>query len=186
MGDQITTYSKVLTHPFNVSFTCEHCGECNSFTQEIVGAGKKSIYGSSSRSNNVSTLSAADSAKMLLKAEKALELGIKNAETKLAKGKYSWLYANKCTKCKHYQSWQTSQIWKTFFKSFFGGPFMLMLLVFFPLNIIFGKDTNKYPEWIMIVMSSLIFIIWISSIIILIKSLLSRDRKHRCKPIVTL
>ena len=143
MGDQITSFSQVLTHPFNVSFTCEHCGEFNTFTHEIVGAGKKSVYHSSSRNISAAALSAKDRLKMQEKAEKQLELGIKNAEAKLAKGKYSWIVANKCAKCNRYQSWQTRQIWKNFFKSFFGAPFIILLLLYLPLSWIFGSDSTR-------------------------------------------
>ncbi len=186
MGDQITTFSKVLTHPFNVAFTCEHCGEQNSFTQEIAGVGKKALYGSTAKTFTTNDLSPAVQAKMLQKAQNQLDQGIKDAEAKIAKEKYSWLYANKCAKCNRFQSWQTGQIWKNFFKTFFGGPFILMLVVYFPLTIFWGRDSSKYPEWIMYSLSVIMLIIWISAIVILIKSLARRDHKHRNKPTVTL
>jgi len=186
MGQEITTYSQVLKHPFVVTFTCEHCGEFNSYTQEIVGAGKKSKYSGEFDSKRASTLTMNDYSKMMAKAQKDLDRGISNAKRKLAKDNVSWLYANKCAKCKHYQSWQTSQIWKSFFKAFFGGPFLLFLLVMIPLSIVFGRDTSKYPEWISVVLGALALIIMIAAVINLISSLAHRDRKHRDKPTVTL
>lgn len=38
-----TIYSQKLKHPVYVSFTCEHCGQYNSFAQEIVGAGNAEV-----------------------------------------------------------------------------------------------------------------------------------------------
>jgi len=184
MGEKITTYSKVLSYPITVSFTCEHCGEQNVYTQEIVGAGQKSKYNVKRGSTAIDNLSPKELVKMQIKAQRDLDRGIENARRKVAKDKFSWIYANKCSKCRHYQSWQTGQIWKNFFKTFFGGPFMLMLIVMFPLFWIFGRDTSKYPEWISIVLSGLMLIIMISAIVILIKSLLSRDRKKHSKPSV--
>lgn len=148
MGQEITTYSKVLTKPINVSFTCEHCGEYNSFAQEIVGSGSKSKYGGKHEVKSSSILSQKELDKIMMKSQKNLDYGIKNAEIKIAKGKFSWLYANKCIKCNYYQSWQTHQIWKNFFKTFIGGPFMSLLIVMFPLSIVFGRDSDKYPDWI--------------------------------------
>lgn len=186
MGQEIITYSQVLKHPVNVSFTCEHCGEYNSYMQEIVGAGKKSKYSGEFDVKKANTLTMNDYSKMMTKAQQDLDRGINNAKRRLAKENYSWLFANKCAKCKHYQSWQTSQIWKNFFKSFFGGPFMLFLLVMVPLSIIFGRDTSRYPEWISIVLGVLTLIIMIAAIYNLISSLFHRDRKHRNKPTVTI
>lgn len=179
-------FATELKHTFNVSFTCEHCGEINSFTREIIGTGNKTVYGSASQSNSDATLSAADMSEMKLDAEKQLAAGIKRARAKLSKGKYSWLKANKCTKCNRYQSWQTAEIWTNFFKLFFGGPLAFGLLAYLPLTKIFGTDSSKYPEWVMYAYYSIIIIIWISSIVILLKSLLFRDRKHQNLPDVTL
>lgn len=53
-------YTTELKHPFDISFTCEHCGEINSFTQEIIGTGNKTVYGSASQPNSDATLSATD------------------------------------------------------------------------------------------------------------------------------
>jgi hypothetical protein len=186
MGQEITTYSQVLTHSINVSFTCEHCGEHNSFTQEIVGSGKKSKYSGAFDAKGANTLTKNDYTKILTKAQKDLDRGIENAKHRLAKEKFSWLYANKCSKCKHYQSWQTRQIWRNFFKTFFGGPFMLFLLVMIPLSIVFGRDTSSYPEWISIVLGVLTLIIMIVAVVNLISSLIHRDRKQRNKPTVTI
>lgn len=121
-----------------------------------------------------------------LDAEKQLAARIKRARAKLSKGKYSWIKANKCAKCNRYQSWQTAQIWKNFFKAFFGGPLALGLLAYLPITKIFGSDSSRYPEWVMYAYGSIIIIIWISSIVILLKSLLFRDRKHRNLPDVAL
>jgi hypothetical protein len=186
MKKQNSNYSMELKHPFNVSFTCERCGELNSFTQEIIGTGNISVYGSASQPNSDATLSVTDMSELKLDAEKQLAAGIKRAEAKLAKGKYSWIKAKKCVKCKRYQSWQTALICKNFFKSFFGGPIVLGLLAYLPLTKIFGSDSSKYPDWVMYVYSSIIIIIWISSIVILLKSLMFRDRKHHNLPNVTL
>lgn len=179
-------YTTELKHPFNISFTCERCGEINSFTQEIIGTGNKTVYGSSSQPNSDATLSATDMNEMMLDAEKQLAAGIKKAEAKLAKGKYSWIKAKKCAKCNRYQSWQTAQIWKSFFKLFFGGPFAFGLLAYLPLTKIFGSDSSKYPEWVMNVYGLILIIICLSSIVILLKSLLFRSRKHHNLPTITL
>ena len=186
MGQEIVTYSQVLKHPFTVSFVCEHCGEQNTYDHEIVGAGKKSLYKDNSFSNKTPVPSQKDQSRMQEKAQKDLDRGILYAQGRLAKGKYSWIKANKCAKCKRYQSWHISQIWKTFFKTFFGGPLVVMLLVYFPISIIFGRDTSRYPEWISIVMSALMFLVMVAAVVNLFRALISRRGKQRNPPTVAL
>lgn len=88
MGQEIITYSKVLTHPVIIEFTCEHCGENNVFTQEIVGAGKKSKYRGDFDTKRSTQLTAQDQSKMLTKAQKDLDRGISNAKRNIEKNNF--------------------------------------------------------------------------------------------------
>ena len=186
MGQEIITYSQVLTHPFTVSFVCEHCGEQNTFEHEIVGAGKKSLYKDNSFTNKTPVPSQKDQSRMQEKAQKDLDRGILYAQSRLAKGKYSWIKANPCVKCKRYQSWHVSQIWKTFFKTFFGGPFLVSLLVYIPVSLLYGKDSSRYPEWVMIVITSLMLLVMVAAVVNLFRALISRRGKQRNPPTVAL
>lgn len=55
-----------------------------------------------------------------------------------------------------------------------------------PLQVIFGKDTNKYPQWVMIVILGLALIIMIAAVVNLISSLSHKGGKNHNKPTVTL
>jgi hypothetical protein len=186
MGQEIVTFSQVLTHPFTVAYICELCGEPNSFHHEIVGTGKKSVYRDASFTRAPASLTQKDATGMLEKAQKDLDRGVRNAQARLAKGKYSWIQANRCAKCKRYQSWHVARIWKDFFKNFFGAPFLLMLLVFIPLSVIYGKDSSHYPEWIFVVLGVLSLVLMLVAVVNLFRSLISRRGKQRNPPTVTL
>ena len=182
MGQKITTFTQTMTHPVNVSFACEHCGEMNSFSMEIIGGGK--THGGKRNADGTYSLTPEGLAKIRAKAQIDLDRGVKNAELKIAKGHFSWIDAKKCPKCKHYQSWQTGRIWKNFLKVFFGAPFFVFLLAMYPLSIISSRDSNDYPQWVYIILGGLILVIMVGAMVNLFTSLVKRDRKNHNKPTV--
>lgn len=181
MKQKVITFSQSLTQPVSVSFTCEHCGELNFITQDIVGVGSRS--GGKRGPDGNWQISPEDSIKIVELAQKDLELKVKNVEKKIAKGKFSWLNATECTKCKHYQSWNSRRIWKEFFQLFLGAPFIVLLVVGFPISLIY-KNTRDYPLWVDILLIGLILLIMLGAIINLVASLSKTKRKDRSKPTV--
>lgn len=181
MKQKVMTFSQSLTQPVSVSFTCEHCGELNLTTQDIVGVGSRS--GGKLGPDGNWQISPEDSIKIVELAQKDLEFKVKNIEKKVAKGNFSWLNATKCKKCEHYQSWNARKIWKEFIQLFFGAPFIVLLVVGFPISLIY-KNTTDYPLWVDILLIGLILIIMIVAIINLVTSLSKTKRKNRSKPTV--
>jgi hypothetical protein len=179
MKQEVVTFSQSLTHPVSVSFTCEHCGASNSFIQEIVGEGR--ISGGKRGADGNYTMSPKDSLKIMELARKDLEYKVKKAEKKIAKGNFSWLKANECVKCNKYQSWNNRRIWKDFLMVFFGAPFIVLLVVGFPITLIY-KNTSDYPLWVDILLISLILILMIGATINLAMSLSKTNHKNRNKP----
>jgi hypothetical protein len=181
MKQEVVTFTQNVNHPVSVSFACEHCGESNSFIQEIVGEGR--ISGGKRGADGKYTMSPKDSIKIMELAQKDLEYKVKKAEKKIAKGNLTWLKANKCVKCNKYQSWNNRRIWKDFMLMFFGAPFIVLLVVGFPITLIY-KNTTDYPLWVNILLISLILILMIGASINLAMSLNKTNRKSRNKPII--
>jgi hypothetical protein len=181
MKQEAVIFTQSLTRPVTISFICEHCGESNSFTQEIVGEGRTS--GAKKGVDGKYIMSPKDSLKIMELAQLNLDHNVKKAETKIAKGNYSWLNANKCVKCNKYQSWNNRRIWKDFLLMFFGAPFIVLLVVGFPITLIY-KNTTDYPLWVDILLVSLILILMIGATINLAMSLNKTNHKNRNKPTV--
>lgn len=181
MKQEVVTFTQSLTHPVSVSFTCEHCGEVNTFIHEIIGVGNRS--GGKRGADGKYVMSPKDSIIIMEQAQKNLELGIKKVERKVEKGNYSWLEAKKCSKCQHYQSWNGGRIWKDFFMLFLGGPFIIFLVIGFPITMIY-KNTTNYPSWVYVLIGGLSFIIMVGALINLVSSLNMKSRKNRNVPTV--
>jgi hypothetical protein len=164
-----TIYTQKIPHPVQVSFTCEHCGTHNSFAQIIVGTGSAEVPFSSGKKYAQSKIAKVEPA-----AQKNLERKIQNARINTLKGNYSWLDQKKCSKCKYYQTWQTSSIWMTFIAS-------LLLLALPVILISVWIDFNK-----MTTVGLIFFTVFIGIILLpfvnLIKSLSRIDRKNHNKP----
>lgn len=181
MKQEVVTFTQSLTHPVSVSFTCEHCGEVNQYKHEIIGVGQKS-EGKRGADGQYS-ISPADSEKIMIKAQQNLDLSIKKVERKIEKGNYSWLEAKKCTKCKHYQSWNGAGIWKDFFTLFLGAPFIIILVIGFPITRIY-RNATSYPIWVYILIGGLSLIIMVGALINLVISQNMKNRKNRNVPTV--
>lgn len=183
MKQEIVTYSQSLTQPISVSFTCEHCGTFNIFTQDIVGVGSLSVKTRKATEKYVPSV--ADSFAVNNLAKENLELKMKQIEKKIATDNFSWLNAAKCSKCKHFQSWNNRRIWSDFLKLFFGAPFIILLVVGFPITQIY-KNTSDFPLWANVLLLSLVIIVMVGAIINLVYSLSMKSRKSHNKPTVTL
>lgn len=168
-----TVYTQKLTHPVQVTFKCEHCGETTTFIQNITGTGSADVPFLSSNKYTQSKIT-----KVGKSAQRDLERKIQTAQADDARGKYSWLNLQKCSKCKYYQTWQTTGILYRFIG-------MLLLLALPVLLISVWIDLKN-----MTLTGLAFFIIFIGIILLpfvnLIVSLIRIDRAHPGKPTVTI
>ncbi|HBP37464.1 MAG TPA: hypothetical protein DD640_01750 [Clostridiales bacterium] len=171
-----TIYSQKLKHPVSVTFMCEHCGQYNYFSQEIIGNGSvevSNIRSDKYRQDQIGKIGS--------KAESDLLRNVQNAKQSLSRGNYSWLKFHKCTKCGYSQSWQTGRLWK---RSII---FFIMDLVI--LYIFFSWLTGSSPEsitsgaWGFFAILGIFILI---PVIVLVISLLRRDKKNKYKPDVSI
>jgi len=128
-----TIYSQKLKHPVYVSYTCEHCGQLNTFSQDIVGNASAEVrFGTSNKrtQQKVSGLGA--------KAESDLQRQILKAQNDAEKENYAWLKFHKYSKCKYPQSWQKSGLWRK--------SIVYFILDFFYLMIFFSWVTGSSVE----------------------------------------
>lgn len=169
-----TIYSQKVKHPIYVTFECEHCGQLNSFSQEIIGNASAEVsFGSSKRyaQQKVSKLGA--------KAENDLERQIRKAQNDTDKGNYAWLKFHKCSKCKYPQSWQKSGLWKN--------SILLFILDFFYLLIFFSWATGSSAAsktagaWGGFILFGIILLL---PIVMLILNLRKIEKTKNSKPIV--
>ena len=179
MKREVVTLSHSLTQPIGISFICEHCGESNLVIQDIVGVGTKS--GGKQRVDRTYSISPKDSIEIANLAQKDLEYKIKKIEKKTAKDNYSWINTTKCVKCQHFQSWNNRRLWKDFLKLFFGAPFLVLMLVGFPISLIY-KNTSDYPLWLDYTLTGIILTVMFGAVIYLLKSLSKNRSKNRNKP----
>lgn len=165
-----TIYSQKLKHPVYVSFTCEHCGQFNTYTEEIVGAGSAEVrYGSSNKRAQEKI------SKIGTQAQVNLSHNVQNARINAEKGNYSWLKLHRCTKCNSAQSWQTGRLWKNIIK------FIVMDVIFLFYFFLFfndASDANKTSVG-MIVLYFILAAFVLMPIVILFLSLRTiRQSKH--------
>lgn len=183
MKQEVVTYSQSLTQPISVSFTCAHCDTLNIFTQDIVGVGNLSVKTLKATEKYVPSVADTFAVNNLAKEDLALKM--KKIEKKIATDNFSWLNKAKCSKCKHFQSWNNRRIWSDFLKLFFGAPFMVLLVVGYPISQIY-KNSSDFPLWANLLLLGLIIIVMVGAIINLVYSLLMKSRKSHNKPTVTL
>ncbi len=163
-------YTKKLSHPVHVTFTCEHCGQHNSFVQEIVGSSSAEVrYGSSAEQQRIDNLGP--------DAQIDLELKIQRAEYNIGRGNYSWLRVHRCTNCKYAQSWQTGRIWKRSIKFFVLDMFILLVFCSWFQGTPPASITSA--AWGLFVILGILMLIPAA---ILIASLRKRDKETIRKP----
>ena len=171
-----TIYSQKLKHPVYVSFTCEHCGQYNSFSQEIIGAGTAEV-------NNIRSdkYRQEQMAKVGPKAENNLQRNVLHAKQAVAKGSFSWLKFHKCTKCGFTQSWQTGRLWKRFIKFFVID--IIILLIFISWLTGSSPESKTIEAWGVFGVLAVVVLV---PIIILVVSLLKRDKQNKNRPDVSI
>lgn len=98
-------YSSTVSHPAHITFSCEHCGEENSFSQDIVGTSSADV-GMGAFNSTVER----KTRNLGSQAQNALEGQLRRIEADTASGKYTWIKLTKCSKCGYHQSWQKSLI----------------------------------------------------------------------------
>lgn len=100
-----TIYSQKLKHPVYISYTCEHCGQYNTFSQEIVGQGSAEVRFGTGNKRTQEKLS-----KIGPQAERNLDHNVARIKSNIARGSFLWLKVHKCTKCHYPQSWQKGRL----------------------------------------------------------------------------
>ncbi len=167
-----TIYSQKAKHPVYVSYNCEHCGQYNSFSQELVGVSTAEVRYGSSRKSEAAKLS-----KLGPGAQDELMKKIQDAAYRTGKNDFSWLKLHKCNSCKYVQSWQTALIWKKMIKFFILDA--IILLVFISWWTGATHETISTGTWVTLTICGLFILI---PIINLIVSLQKRDKENRNKP----
>lgn len=171
-----TIYSQKVKHPAYISFTCEHCGHFNSFSQEIVGNASAEVRFGSSNKRAQEKVS-----KLGMQAESDLERQIQNAKSNSDSGHYSWIKFHKCSKCNYTQSWQASRLWRKSIKYIL----LDLLYVFVFYSWLTGSSlASKTPgAWGGFAMFGILAAI---PIIVLVLNLRKTDPKTQHKPEVSI
>lgn len=103
-----TIYSQKVKHPVYVTYTCEHCGQVNTFSQEIVGNASAEVrFGTSNKYANSKV------SKLGAKAQSDLDRQVHKAKVDIERKNFAWLKFHKCAQCKYPQSWQKSGLWRS-------------------------------------------------------------------------
>lgn len=171
-----TIYSQKLKHSVYVTYTCEHCGQMNSFSHEIIGSSVSEVSNIRSdryRQQQISMLGP--------KAESDLLRRVQDAKYSMANGNYSWLKFYKCTKCGYTQSWQTGRLWKRMIK-FFVMDFIL-LLIFYSWVTGSSAESKTTGGWIFFGIVGLFVLIPIAVHLV---ALIKRDKNNKNKPDVVI
>ena len=167
-----TVYTQKLKHPVFVSFTCEHCGLYNSFSQDIVGVSRTEVnYIRSSKYTQEQV------GKLGPQAEANMANNLHRAKTAIDKSDYSWLKLHKCTKCHYAQSWQTGRIWRRSIKFFVLDLFIFF--IFFSWLTGSSSPSITSENWLWFTVLGLLVMI---PIVVLVLSLVMRDKEKRNKP----
>ena len=169
-----TIYSQKAKHPVYVTYTCEHCGQVNTFSQEIVGNASTEVrFGTSNKyaSSKVSKLSG--------KAQGDLERQIHKAKIDTEKKNFAWLKIHKCSVCKNPQSWQKGGLWRR--------TILFFVLDFFYLLVFYSWATGSSAEsktpgtWIGFIVVGVILSL---PIVTLFLNLRKIDKTKNSEPIV--
>jgi len=172
-----TIYSQKLKHPVYVSYTCEQCGNYNTFIEEIVGAGSAEVGFGSSNKRAQEKIS-----KIGPKAQVDLLKNVQRAKVKADKGNYTWLKLHRCTKCNSAQSWQVGRLWKNIVK--FIAIDVIALLYFFLWfsDASLANKTSIGAIGLYIILSGFV----LTPIIILVVSLRKIGQSKHSQPEVTI
>jgi len=128
-----TIYSQKLKHPVYVTYTCEHCGQVNTFSQEIVGNASAEVrFGTSNKYANAKV------SKLGAKAQSDLERQVHKAQIDTERKNFAWLKVQKCSVCKYPQSWQKGGLWRK--------TILFFILDFFYLLVFFSWATGSSAE----------------------------------------
>jgi len=128
-----TIYSQKVKHPVYVTYTCEHCGQVNTFSQEIVGNASAEVrFGTSNKYANAKV------SKLGAKAQGDLERQVHKAQIDTERKNFAWLKVQKCSVCKYPQSWQKGGLWRK--------TILFFILDFFYLLVFFSWATGSSAE----------------------------------------
>lgn len=167
--------SKKLEHPVQVHFTCERCGEENTFAQDFKVAVSKEIpFNSRTQSQEILKLDE--------KAHSMLRKKIEAIERQVAEGKFSWVDNHPCAKCKAAQSWQKSSLWWQ----------LVAYICWYPLiAILFGRGFSRFITgdkpflaWVFYLVLGGLSVIILLVMIDIIRSLSRVDRTKQSIPTV--
>ncbi|MGB7594022.1 MAG: hypothetical protein WBL80_00475 [Erysipelotrichaceae bacterium] len=157
-----------------MSYTCEHCGQLNTFSLEIVGNASAEVRfgtGDKRTQQKISGLGA--------KAQNDLQRQIMKAQNDADKENFAWLKFHKCSKCKYPQSWQKAGLWRNTILFFIVDFFYL--LIFFSWVTASSSDPKTVGAWGgFLLVGVLLFL----PIINLILNLRKIDKSKHEKPIV--
>ena len=169
-----TIYSQKLKHPVYVTYTCEHCGQVNTFSQDIVGNASAEVRFGTSNKYAQSKIS-----KLGSKAQGDLDRQIRKVQNDHAKKNYAWLKVHKCSKCKNPQSWQKSSLWQSAIGWFILD--ILYLYVFFIWATGSSAESRTSGAWIGFILVGIVLFI---PIVLLVLNLRKIKKTDHNDPIV--